>query len=296
MKILITGANGMLGSSLLRYYYGKHKVYALHREKTCLSNCTQDYSLDLEDVVKVKKIINEIEPDLLIHCAGLTSVDRCEKEIELAFASNVNATKNIALSCTDKTKMVYLSTDQVYGNIRDFSENRINLKPINQYGKTKLAGEKEVTQYSSDHIIIRTNIFGWNVKADRVSSAEWIYNTLMNGQNIKLFTDYTFSPIFTEYLAEIILQLVSIGYHGIINVGSPIPCSKYTFGIKLAEEFGFDIFLIKKGVLANHNLDAHRSNKLDLNVNKYANTGLFLPNYVESIKKFSQRKPIYLNE
>ena len=61
MKILITGANGMLGTSLLRFYYGKHEVYALHREKNCLSYCTKDYSLDLEDPVEVKKTIDEVQ-------------------------------------------------------------------------------------------------------------------------------------------------------------------------------------------------------------------------------------------
>ncbi len=79
----------MLGSSLCRLYNNKHEVYALHRDKECFTVCKADFSLDLLDFSSLKKIFEQIAPDLIIHCAGLTNVDKCEKIPGLAFDSNV---------------------------------------------------------------------------------------------------------------------------------------------------------------------------------------------------------------
>ena len=293
MKIIITGANGMLGSSLCRLYHNINEVYALHRDKECFSTCLADHSLDLTDSTQLKKLFSQIKPDLVIHCAGLTSVDECEKEPDLAVVANVSVTENIANICSNKTNLVYISTDQVYGETEDHSEESQDLKPVNQYGKTNLEGEQKVRQYSSNYIIVRTNIFGWNVKPGRVSSAEWIYHSLKNVKEITLFSDYTFSPIYTECLGEIILRLVEKDYSGVFNVGSPKPCSKYEFGTGVAEVFGLDTSPIRVGSMANHHFRAPRCNNLVLNVSKLSNSGLTAPDYRESLKRFSQNKPHY---
>lgn len=288
MKIIITGANGMLGSSLCRLYQQSDEVYALHRDKECYVLCTADFSLDLMDLTKLHKIFDQIEPDLIIHCAGLTSVDGCEKAPGLAFDSNVTITENIAKVCLNDTKLVYISTDQVYGGAADHSETNIDLQSVNRYGETKHLGEQKCVEHSPDCIIIRTNIFGWNVKPVKVSSAEWIYNTLKNGEEITLFDDYTFSPIYTEYLGKIIMQLVEMDFTGVINVGSPSPCSKYGFGLQLAEEFGFDESFITKGSIIEHQFSAERSAKLDLNCNLLAGIKIKIPDWRQSLTLFAK--------
>ena len=85
----------------------------------------------------LNKLFSQINPDIVIHCAGLVNIDFCEREPELANVGNVTVTENIARICSPKTKLIYISTDQVYGDIIDYSENRENLNPLNQYGKTK---------------------------------------------------------------------------------------------------------------------------------------------------------------
>ena len=290
-SIVITGSNGMLGSSLCRLYHDQHEVIAFHRDNMCFTYFKADYSLDLTDLSQLKKRFNEIKPDLVIHCAGLTSVDTCETKSKLAYTANVTVTENIARTCSDRTKLVYISTDQVYGKTGDHSETNTNLQPVNQCGKTKLLGEQKVQELCSNFIIVRTIIFGWNMKPNRISSAEWIYNSLKNGEDITLFTDYTFSPIYTECLGEIILHLVEIDYAGIFNVGSPEPCSKYEFGISLAKCFGLNTSTIRIGSIADHNFGAPRCNNLALDVSKLSHTGLTVPDYKESLKRFSQNKP-----
>ena len=276
----------MLGSSLCRLYHKKHKVYALHRDKECFTTSTADYTLDLRDFPQIQTIYNQIKPDLLIHCAGLTSVDGCEKEPSLAYEANVKACENITLACSKKIKLVYISTDQVYGEGEDHSEANEMLLPLNQYGKTKLLGEQKIQEMCNDYLILRTNIFWWNSKPGRVSSAEWILNALKNKDGITLFSDYTFSPISTVCLGKIIMQLVEKDFSGVINVGSSTPCSKYEFGMQLAEEFGLDTSCIRKGIMCEHSFSAIRSNKLDLDVSKLVEMRIVPPDLRSSMRKF----------
>lgn len=276
----------MLGSSLCRLFYNEHEIYALHRDEECFSICSADYSLDLINTRKVEELFNLIKPDLVIHCAGLTDVDKCENEPGQAHDANVTITENIVRCCSDKTKMIYISTDQVYGKAEDHSEMNTNLQPVNQYGITKFQGEQKVEELCNNYIIVRTNIFGWNVKHGRVSSAEWIYRSLNNNEEITLFTDYTFSPIYADNLGEIILDLVNMDYHGVINIGSTISCSKYDFGMLLAETCDLDQSLISAGSIKDHSLFATRPDKLDLDTCKSETIGLNIPNWQVSIESF----------
>lgn len=279
----------MLGSSLCRLYHDEHDIYAFHRDEECYTICAANYSLDLREFPQIKTLINQISPDLLIHCAGLTSVDLCEQEPALAYETNVSTCENIARACRNNVKLVYISTDQVYGEADDHSEkNTKELFPVNEYGKTKYLGEQKALEYHDNCLVVRTNIFGWNVKSDKISSAEWIYNLMKNGEKIKLFNDYFFSPIYTDYLGNIIMTLVKMNFVGIINVGSPTPCSKYDFGIWLAETFGFNHSLISQGSIKQHKFSAMRSQSLELDCRCLANLNVEIPSWMQSINMFAE--------
>ena len=291
IKILITGANGMLGSSLCQLYEHTNDVYAFHRDRECYASCLADFNLDLTNQEKLKKIFLPIKPDLVIHCAGLTDVDKCEKNPELAYDANVTAAKHLAQICGKDTKLVYISTDQVYGVADDHSESNIDLQPLNIYGKTKLQGEYKVREHSPAHIIIRTNIFGWNVKPGKTGSAEWMYHSLKMKKTITLFDDYIFSPVYTKCLGDVIIQLVQMNFSGVVNAGSPEPCSKYAFCMQLAEVFGLDKSLIIKGSVTEHAFEAARPNNLTLNTQKLVDLGITVPDYKTSIKRFYENRP-----
>ena len=280
----------MLGSSLCTLYHPNHEVFAFHRDEKSYVDCSADYHVDLTEARKVEDHINNLEPDVVIHCAGLANVDLCEKEPEKAYLSNVMATENVARFCPDQATLVYISSDQVYGGSNFRSEESVDLHPVNQYGQTKLQGEEKVREVSSNYMIIRTNIFGWNVKPGNISSAEWIYHSLHKCKEITLFTDYIFSPIFTEYLGRIILQLVEKIFQGTVNVGSPTSCSKYEFGITLAKICNFDVSLISAGSILNHKFSAPRSAELDLNFSKISDLVINLPTYDMSLMKFFEEK------
>ncbi len=282
----------MLGGSLCQILKNTAEVYAFHRDRKCYATCLTDFSLDLMDQSRLEKAFSRIKPDLVIHCAGLINIDKCEKTPGQAYDANVAVTKHIAQICAKDTKLVYISTDQVYGEVDDYSESNLDLQPVNIYGKTKLQGERKVQEHCTNYIIIRTNIFGWNIKPGRISSAEWIYNSLKNGQEITLFSDYIFTPIYVKCLGSIIMELVQVAFSGVVNVGSPEPCSKYAFGMQLSEVFGFDNSLIVQGSIIKHHFQALRSNNLALNTQKLVDLSIKVPAYKASINYFYENRPL----
>lgn len=284
----------MLGSNLALFFNDVYKVIALHRDSSCLVNVNDDYSVDIRDSQLVKKIIQIIEPDIIIHCAGLTKVDMCEEKPDLAYQINVEGTRNITKSCNSETLFIYISTDAVYGNSNDHSEQNKDLNQINQYARTKYLGEGVVRNTCEKFIIIRTNMFGWNIKPNRLSSAEWIYHTLKKGEKITLFKDYLFSPVYAGLLGEIIKKLIDMDFSGTINVGSLVPYSKYEFGFQLAKEFNLNHNLIKAGSIKNHLFKAKRVSNLVLDNGMLKSLGLDVPTVNKSIRRF--RNKLILNE
>jgi dTDP-4-dehydrorhamnose reductase len=286
-RILITGANGMLGSALCTFFQRKASVIALHRDSRALIEGIEGISVDITDSQAVSEVIAVSKPDIIIHCAALINLDQCEAESDLAHNVNVSGTMNLAVACGKNRLFVYISSDQVYGDSSDHTEQSDKLNPINEYGKTKYLGEKVVRDLCARHLIIRTNIFGWNIKPGRISSAEWIYSSLVHRQSITLFDDYIFSPLYTRCLGESIHELMSINAIGIFNIGPHEPCSKYKFGIALGEACALDTSLINSGSINSFRFRASRPVDLRLDTGKYEKAVGRKLNYDDSIKAFA---------
>lgn len=275
----------MLGSAACRVFdaAGWH-VTALHRDERALAPCQTELVLDVVDSDQVSASVASAPFDLVIHCAGLANVDACEREPNLAQSINVIGTENLARNTDKRALFVYVSTDQVYGHATDRSEDNERLEPINVYGRTKLKGEQVVRSLRERWIVVRTNVFGSNVKPGRQGSAEWMYRTLLAGERLPLFDDYRFSPIVSFDLAKLILQLSGAIRSRLVNIGSPIPCSKFEFGHQIADQFGLDATLIDRSSIHDHPFFAPRTADLALDVSQAAALGLDLPDYRASIR------------
>ncbi len=290
-RILITGANGMLGSKLVTYFGSQNEICAADLEPSIFNKNYTSYTIDLTDHNSVKRLIAEYKPEIIIHCAGLINVDQCESEPGIAESVNVKATKYLALSCSENTLFVYVSTDQVYGLKHSLTEDSTDLVQNNVYAKTKFEGEEAVRRICPKHIIARTNIFGWNMKSGRVSSAEWIINSIKSGQTIFLFNDYLFSPIYVGAFARILNGLFAFDYSGTVNIGASDYCSKLQFGEELVKVLGLDSKLIQSKSLQEHDFVAPRIPDMRMNTSLLSNMGLTPPTYKDSIIEFSQDNP-----
>ena len=282
--IIITGSNGMLGSSFCNNLNNEFRVHAFHRDEKSFPKCYKSYNFDLLNFNSLKENIKKIDPKIIFHCASLTNLEYCEINLKEAMMVNVEITEKISQFANKDTLIIYISTDQVYGEIKNKKES------INNYGITKYLGEKKISNNSDNYIIIRTNIIGSNMKPNKVSFAEWIYNSLSNYIKVNLFSDYLFSPVHTNMLIKNCLELYENKFNGIINIGSSDSCSKYDFGLKIAEANSFDKDLIKEDSISNHNFLAGRANDLRLNVSLAKRNNLEIHTWNQSINNFLKRR------
>ncbi|MFH0794835.1 MAG: dTDP-4-dehydrorhamnose reductase [bacterium] len=226
-KILLTGADGMLGSDL--------KV--LLREKKYNLLAPGPKKMDITNLRSVMSYILRKKPDVVIHCAAYTSVDKAEREQGLCFAVNAEGTKNVAFCCRElKSEMIYISTDYVFDGTSDtpyrFSDKP---NPINVYGASKLKGEEYVQLLVPKHKIIRTS---WLVGLNGRNFVETILKAASERKVLKVVNDQVGRPTFTFHLADKIEALLNKKVTGIFHITNEGTCSWFEFACKILEEAG----------------------------------------------------------
>ncbi len=289
MKILITGANGMLGSNLCTIYARDNEVIATDINKPDFSDCS-NYKMDITNKNDLN-LIEQEKPDLIIHCAALVNVDFCEEHEEEAEKVNSIGTRNVTEAAKNTGSfLIHISTDAIFdGEKKDYKEDD-EAKPINVYGKTKLDAETFVRKVGGDYVIIRTNIYGWN-REEKFSLAEWMLDKLEKGEELPAFKDVIYSPMTVNNLGEAILELYNLRYKGVLHVAGSEPCSKLEFAQKIAKVFGLNRGLIKETSVEDLNLKAKRAKNMSLNVDKAKELlKTKLLNVEEGLKQFKELK------
>jgi UDP-4-amino-4,6-dideoxy-N-acetyl-beta-L-altrosamine transaminase/dTDP-4-dehydrorhamnose reductase len=266
-KMLITGVSGLLGSNLAYYFKDRYDILGTYLRNSVLISGISCAKCDVTVSSDVNYIVSEFDPEIIIHCASLTDIDSCEKNKTATENVNIFGTKNIVSSILkDECKIIYISTDAVYDGLKgDFSESD-KVRPQNYYGMSKYEGEKEVLR-KQDSLVVRTNIFGWNIQSKK-SLGEWFLDELISNNAIDGFSDAYFSTIYTMELAKVLDLAISIDLKGLYNCGSEDSCSKYDFGLKIAELFGLDKGLIRSIFINDSEFKASRGKDLSLNVSK----------------------------
>lgn len=196
MKILVTGADGMLGQDLCP---------ALEDEGFEVVETTR-IELDVIDEKACLEVISAEKPDFVIHCAAYTDVEKSEVEFEKALLVNENGAKHVAKACA-KTDcaMIYISTDYVFdGNKNKPYKTTDKPNPINKYGLSKLKGEEAVKKFCPKHYIVRTSwLYGHHGK----NFVETMI-ALSDREKIKVVNDQTGSPTWTMELVNGIIELI----------------------------------------------------------------------------------------
>ncbi len=247
MKIGITGANGMLGTALINKLHLKHKIYATSRSNGVKREQAEWDFFDLLDFETLHSWLDGKNMDIIIHCAAMIDVDKCEIMPEIATELHYKTTKIISshLQKTDGM-LVYISTDSVFDGKKStpYTEED-GTRPLNIYAKTKLAGENPVLGMKNG-LVIRTNIIGRS-RSEKLSFAEWVLKGLVEKKKLNLFDDVIFSPLHVSDLSDLIHTLIDQNIVGLYNVASSTSLSKYEFGLMMADIFGLENrFIIKK--------------------------------------------------
>ncbi|MCW4004815.1 MAG: dTDP-4-dehydrorhamnose reductase [Candidatus Bathyarchaeota archaeon] len=245
MKLLITGASGLYGSKLAQLALARNfEVNSCDVQN--LSACSNFVRLDITDRSMVEESFRSIKPDVVVHAASLTDVDKCELNQELAWKVNVEGTKNIVEAAKSAGSfLIYISTDYVFSGEAGCYTEGDKPKPINYYGLTKLKGE-EIVQTLTEYFIARPSvIFGSTPAAGKVNFALWLIETLRKGERVKIITDQWNTPTLNTNLAEMTLEVVECRLTGTYHLCGASRVSRFEFAELLADAFSLDKCLIE---------------------------------------------------
>lgn len=292
MRILVTGASGLLGANVaLEAVSAGHTVFGVGN-RTPLN--TQDFTVlttNLLDPGELSRILEQTQPDWVINCAALANLEDCEKDPVLARRINSEFPGILAEGCRKGgARLLHVSTDAVFdgqkGNEATPYTETDEPNPLNVYAQSKLDGERAVAQANSDALIARVNLFGFSPSGRRSLAEFFLYN-LMDGKPVKGFTDVFFCPMLVNDIAHIFFKMLAADLSGLYHVFSAEALSKYEFGARIAHRFGLDAGLIAPVSVEAGGLVAARSPNLRMDVHKLSTAlGEDLPGFPTMLERF----------
>jgi dTDP-4-dehydrorhamnose reductase len=229
-KVLVTGGHGQLGTELTLMLQEKgFETFGLGHQ-----------DLDITDLDHVRKIFNELKPDVVCHTAAYTAVDKAETDRDGAFLVNAIGTRNIAIAAEEiGAKLVYVSTDYVFNGEKEGAYSEFDFpSPLGVYGQSKYAGEEFVHDFHSKFFITRTSWvygqYGGNFVKTMLKLAE-------THDQLNVVNDQRGCPTYTRDLAEKIIELFQTDNYGVYHLSNSGSCTWYEFSKAIFEIKGIDV-------------------------------------------------------
>jgi len=231
MKVMIIGSEGMLGHDLVDILSKENEI-----------NTTTIYTLDITDIEKTIKTVQEINPDVVVHAAAFTDVDGSESKADLAYKVNSLGTRNVAVACKEiDSAMVYICTDYVFDGTKGSSYYEYDqTNPQSIYGKTKLAGEIYIRDILSKFYIVRTS---WLYGRHGPNFVKTMLDLAKTTDKISVVNDQIGSPTYTVDLATAIAELIKKPLYGIYHITNSEHCSWYEFAREIFDVAGIEVDL-----------------------------------------------------
>ena len=276
-KILVTGANGQLGSELkeLSSHYSQFEWVFADRSV-----------LDLSNLESISKVLETIQPQIIINCAAYTAVDKAEMETELADVLNHQAVGVLSQwSANHDCRLIHVSTDYVFdGNSNVALTEEAPTGPINVYGQTKLAGEQACLRENPDAIVVRTS---WVYSRFGNNFVKTMSRLMQERDSLNVVNDQIGSPTYAADLAQAILTIITHPHWqaGIYHFSNEGEISWYEFALAIQEIGGFDCAL--SGIpSSDYPTPAQRPHYSLLDKSKITTTfGVVVPGYRESLER-----------
>ena len=245
-KILLTGANGLLGQKmvlLLAQQANVHTIATARGEaRFPIPAAIQYATLDITDEASVHQLIEKEQPHVVIHTAAMTQVDDCETQREACWLQNVEATRYIAEACAaHNTFLLHLSTDFIFdGKEGPYTEDA-QPHPLSYYGESKWEAEKIVQKLTTPWAIARTVlVYGISQTASRSNIVLWVKKSLEEQKHIKVVDDQWRTPTLAEDLAMGCWLIAQKEAQGIFNISGKEMLTPYDMAIATADYFHLD--------------------------------------------------------
>jgi dTDP-4-dehydrorhamnose reductase len=270
MRILVTGASGLLGLNLALEAAKQHTVFGTMNSHPIKTKAFEVLRANLLDPGALDRVLTYANPDWVIHCAALANLEACEANPALAKELNTDLPEKLAtIVARGGARLLHVSTDAVFDGQRGNYSEDDQPEPLSVYARTKYDGEQVVAGVNPEAIVARVNLFGWSLSGKR-SLAEFFYYNLAAGKQVMGFTDVYFCPLLANDLAQIFLEMLATGLQGLYHVVSSECITKYDFALRLSRQFSFDSELISPTSVTEGGLKAVRSPNLTLKSDKLA--------------------------
>lgn len=253
MKVLITGANGLLGQHLTKLLIDKnYHVVATSRGESRLPFQPSDnytyHSMDIANAFDTYAVMNREKPDVVVHAAAMTQVDDCELQPEQCERINVQGTAQVLTDAeTFSSHFIYISTDFVFDGEQGNYKEEDDTLPISLYGFSKLQAESMVQTSTIPFAIVRTClVYGNLLKGTRSNIVSWVKDSLEQGKTIQVVSDHVRTPTYVEDLAKGIALIIEKKATGIYHISGKDWLTPYDIALKTAAKYNLDAGKIVK--------------------------------------------------
>ena len=232
MRLLITGGLGLLGEEIARVFEGSAGIRTTDREEW-----------DVTDPAACRREVDGFRPDVVIHCAAWTAVDRAESEPEVARLLNVEGTRNVARACRERgALMVTFGTDYIFdgASSRPYREED-PANPLSVYGKTKWAAEQALREEGGDHLLVRTQ---WMFGPAGRNFIRTILEKARRGETLRVASDQVGCPTFSRDLAGAVRNLLGARARGTVHFSSEGETSWFGLARHVLERCGLPAALL----------------------------------------------------
>lgn len=288
-RVLVTGANGLLGKKVLEVFRREsdYEIIATSSEKSA----DVSVQLDITNKENVREAFAQLHPEIVINTAAYTNVDKAEEEREIAYLVNATGVSNLGeASRIHGSKIVHISTDYVFDGVKGNYTEDSRPEPINYYGKTKLAGENLLKAQTDNYAIVRTQIlygYAHNVKKN---FALWVIENLSSGKPIKVVTDQIGNPTLADELAYALLKVCEKDVAGVYHFAGNDTLSRYEFAKLIADVFTLPAELITPITSSQLSQPARRpANSTFICLKAKTELGIEMPSTVSSIHLMKQQ-------
>jgi dTDP-4-dehydrorhamnose reductase len=286
-RFLVTGASGLLGLNFAMQTAGQHEITGVVNSHNLTGVPFSVLQANLSLPGAAARLLDQVQPDVLINCAAIAILDTCEANPDLAYQLNAVFPGELAAEAARRgIRMVHFSTDAVFdGTIGCYTETD-EPNPINHYAFTKVEGERAILAANPDALIARVNFYGWSLRGQR-SLAEYFFYSLSKGEPVKGFIDVQFCPLQVNDLIDILLRMIDLRLSGLYHVVSSECLNKYEFCRMLARQFGLNEELISPASWLEGGLRANRSTNLTISTSKLQEAlGTPLPRQADGLRRF----------
>lgn len=231
-KVLITGSNGLLGFAFANFNFNAEKIL-----------CSSEV-LDITNFEAVKYFIDKTKPDIIIHCAAYTDVEKCELDIDNAYKINTIGTLNLvnaAICLTKEPIFCFISSTGIYGNYKQEPYNEFDdVTPLSVHHKTKFEAEKIVSSHFKKYIIART---GWLFGGAKTQNKNFVYKRYVEAKNSSILYANSEQIGNPTYIKDVVMQIAYLlekecfGVYNCVNSGV---ASRYEYVKKIVELFGLN--------------------------------------------------------